>query len=53
MKLIIPAGSPGGRAISCLTCATHSRPQDVPWSQHAIGCAIRAAAAARRSYKVP
>ena len=25
----------------CVACATHRRPRDVPWSQHAIGCLLR------------
>ena len=29
------------RHISCATCATHRRPENVPWQQHAIGCRVR------------
>ena len=29
------------RHISCATCATHRRPENVPWQQHAIGCPTR------------
>jgi hypothetical protein len=25
----------------CVACASHKRPRDVPWSQHAIGCRLR------------
>ena len=35
-------------AVKCTVCQTHSRPQYVPWQQHAIGCGVRAAELARR-----
>jgi hypothetical protein len=25
----------------CVACALYQRPQDAPWSQHAIGCPLR------------
>jgi hypothetical protein len=25
----------------CVACATHRRPHDVPFQQHAIGCPVR------------
>jgi hypothetical protein len=28
-------------AVRCLVCETHSRPVDVPWQQHIIGCGVR------------
>jgi hypothetical protein len=31
------------REVRCVACATHARPQDVPWHQHAVGCAMRGA----------
>jgi hypothetical protein len=43
MKLLLSHESVGGPAIACVTCATHRRPQDVPWNQHAIGCCFRTA----------
>ena len=30
------------RDVTCTVCATHSQPQLVPWTQHAMGCAVRA-----------
>ena len=30
-------------ACRCAACASHRRPQDVPWHQHAVGCSIRQA----------
>jgi hypothetical protein len=35
-----------GRGHGCAVCATHRRPQDVPWNQHALGCVLRAASLA-------
>jgi hypothetical protein len=29
--------------ISCLACLTNAHPEMVPWTQHAIGCPVRAA----------
>jgi hypothetical protein len=29
--------------VRCAVCETHSRPLYVPWHQHAVGCAARAA----------
>jgi hypothetical protein len=43
MKLLIAHNSMGRPTIACVTCATHRRPQDVPWNQHAIGCCFRTA----------
>jgi hypothetical protein len=34
--------------VRCVVCATHARPQYVPWHQHAIGCSVRAAELQRR-----
>jgi hypothetical protein len=34
--------------VRCAVCATHTRPQYVPWHQHAIGCSVRAADLERR-----
>ena len=31
-------------SVACVACATHRRPNDVPWEQHCIGCAVRAIA---------
>jgi hypothetical protein len=44
MKLLSSSESKSRGAIACVTCATYRRPRDVPWNQHAIGCAIRVAA---------
>jgi hypothetical protein len=30
-------------AINCLACTTNAHPEMVPWTQHAIGCPVRAA----------
>jgi hypothetical protein len=30
-----------GRGHGCAACATHRRPQDVPWHQHAVDCVLR------------
>jgi hypothetical protein len=35
--------------VSCPACLTHLRPLGVPWEQHAIGCAVRAAALRREA----
>ena len=34
--------------VRCVVCQTHSRPVYVPWQQHAVGCAVRAAELDRR-----
>ena len=44
MKLLIPPTATHASAIVCTTCATHRRPQDVPWHQHTVGCPVRAGA---------
>ena len=31
------------RILVCATCATHKRPEHVPWHQHTIGCKLREA----------
>jgi hypothetical protein len=28
---------------TCPACVTHSRPLEVPWEQHVIGCPVRTA----------
>ncbi len=28
--------------VACTVCATHSQPHLVPWTQHAMGCGVRA-----------
>ncbi|MHB8695571.1 MAG: hypothetical protein ACYDHH_30490 [Solirubrobacteraceae bacterium] len=33
----------GAPKVRCAVCARHARPFDVPWPQHAIGCAVRIA----------
>ena len=30
-------------AVRCPACESHSRPLYVPWQQHVVGCAVRAA----------
>jgi hypothetical protein len=35
------AGGPQ-RDVICAVCATHSQPHLVPWTQHAMGCRVRA-----------
>ncbi len=30
------------RDVTCTVCSTHSQPQLVPWTQHAMGCDVRA-----------
>jgi hypothetical protein len=42
MKRISPAPTRES-GIKCAVCQTHSRPLYVPWHQHAVGCAVRAA----------
>lgn len=42
MQRISPAIPTSGT--KCAVCQTHSRPQYVPWHQHAVGCAVRTAA---------
>ena len=39
-------------AVKCTVCRTHSRPQYVPWQQHAIGCSVRAADLQRRELEL-
>ena len=47
-----PAPTPSARETArpgrfcCAACATHKRPDYVPWDQHAIGCTLRQAAIA-------
>jgi hypothetical protein len=44
-----PAPQP---AVTCAVCRTHSRPLYVPWHQHTIGCAVRAADLERRQLQL-
>jgi hypothetical protein len=39
--------------VRCAVCETHARPMYVPWEQHALGCAVRAAVLGRRRPTVP
>ena len=41
-----PAAKHRSTAVVCIACAAHTRPADVPWQQHSIGCTIRARALA-------
>jgi hypothetical protein len=34
--------------VSCAACATHYRPQDVPYEQHTLDCLLRAELLATR-----
>jgi hypothetical protein len=36
-----------------MVCETHARPTYVPWEQHALGCAVRAAVLSRREPALP
>jgi hypothetical protein len=36
------AADPAKRKVTCIVCATHSQPHLVPWTQHAMGCVVRA-----------
>jgi len=38
--------------VTCVVCQTHSRPQYVPWQQHAIRCSVRAADLQRRELEL-
>jgi hypothetical protein len=42
MQRISPAIPTSGT--KCAVCQTQLRPQYAPWHQHAVGCAVRAAA---------
>lgn len=42
MKAMIQATTPRS-AVRCPVCESYSRPLYVPWQQHAMGCAVRAA----------
>ena len=46
MTSLSPPGTPSSDRPGCAMCATHSRPQDVPWHQHAVGCVVRSLALA-------
>jgi hypothetical protein len=42
MKAIQVATTPNS-TVRCPVCERHSRPLYVPWQQHVVGCAVRAA----------
>jgi hypothetical protein len=44
--------TPSEANTNCAVCLTHSRPLYVPWHQHAIGCAVRAAELERREFEL-
>jgi hypothetical protein len=37
----------GAHPAGCAVCMSHTRPQDVPAAQHAIGCTVRTGLLAR------
>jgi hypothetical protein len=47
MKAFIESSS-RDRVVHCAVCATHRRPEYVPWQQHAVECAVRASQIACR-----